>query len=100
MSSNSIELILEIPAGGGSVEEFPGEDEIPRTGFLGQQFIQIGVVVTLASVQILRTWLLARAERLKMARVTWEEVEFEAYAPKEIERITQTLKRQLGEDEG
>jgi hypothetical protein len=98
------ELVLEIPAGEGA-DAFPAAALLPRLGPLGEsvgldghEYLQLTVLVGLGSIRILRTWLLARAERLKKARVVWEGRIFEAYTPREVERLVSLLERSHGPD--
>jgi hypothetical protein len=104
---NEIELILEIPAAESSEAELPAADLLPRVGaparvagLDGQQCLQVGVLVGLGSIRVLRTWLLARAERLKKTRVLWQGQTFEGYSPREIERLIALLQEGRSEGEG
>jgi hypothetical protein len=105
--SKNVELILELPAHDSTEADFPEADELPRSGSVGrvlgldgQQVLQLGVIVSASSVQLLGTWLLARAERLRGTRVVWEGREFNGYSPEEIELIVRLLKRELDGDPG
>ncbi len=60
---DSIELILELPADENSDDGFPGKDALPHSGYEGhasglngEQFLQLGVIVTAASVEVLKVW--------------------------------------------
>lgn len=103
--SKVIELILELPTHDSTEADFPEASELTRSGSVGrvsgldgQQLLQLGVIVSASSVQLLHTWLLTRAERLKGTRVVWEGREFNGYTPEEIELIVQLLKRELDSD--
>jgi hypothetical protein len=102
----TIELILELPAGDGTEAEFPDASTLPRTGPIGhvsgldgEQVLQLAVIVSTASVRVLRTWLLARAERLKHSRVVWEGQVWEGYTAKEIDLLMRSLERRIGEED-
>jgi hypothetical protein len=102
---NEIELTLEIPAASAGPADFPEAGALPRRGEVGraegldgQQFLQLTVAVGLGSVQVLKTWLLARSERFKHSRVEWKGQTLEAYTPKEIERLVRLLETGLGEE--
>ncbi|HEV7400096.1 MAG TPA: hypothetical protein VGN84_07470 [Solirubrobacterales bacterium] len=98
-----IELVLELPDEDGAEAEFPDEGTLPRTGAIGRasgldgdRVLQLGVLVSAASVQVLRTWLITRAERLKHARVIWKGRKvFEGYSRREVELLTKALERDL-----
>lgn len=100
-----IELIVELPASDETETELP-ETEIMRrggpvatvSGLNGDQVLQVAIIVTAGSVNVLRTWLLARAERLKHTRVVWDGKEFTGYTPKEIELLIQALQRMLDDE--
>lgn len=100
-----IELILELPAEDGAEADFPIPDLLPRRGKVGRvsgldgdQVLQLAVVVTAGTVQVLRTWLLARAAQRKQQRVVWDgRIILDGYGPEEIELVVKTLDRSLGE---
>ncbi len=96
----SVELTLEVPTGeDASVPEAIASGGPRRArGLDGDHVIQLAVLVTAGSVRVLRTWLLARAERLKHTRVVWGGREFEAYTAEEVEAIARALERELGPD--
>jgi hypothetical protein len=98
-----IELIVELPPS--DETELPEAEIMPRGGPVatvwglnGDQVLQVAIIVTAGSVEVLRAWLLARAERLKHTRVVWHGREFTGYTPKEIELLMQTLHRALDDD--
>jgi hypothetical protein len=102
----TIELILELPAHDSAASDFPDEAALPRTGAVGrasgldgQQVVQLGVLVSAMSLATLRTWLLARAERLKHTRVVWNGREFHGYTAREVELLIRALQRELGDGE-
>jgi len=98
-----IELILELPDAAGAEAEFPDEGALPRTGAIGRasgldgdRVLQLGVLVSVTSVQVLRTWLITRAERLKHARVIWNGRKvLEGYTRREVELLIKALERDL-----
>ncbi len=101
--AKQIELIVELPAS--EETELPEAEIMPRNGPIatvwglnGDQVLQVAIIVTAGSVEVLRTWLLARAERLKHTRVVWHGQEFAGYTPQEIEMLIQTLSRVLDDD--
>jgi len=98
-----VELQLELPVEDAAEADFPDAGALPRTsgvgrasGLDGQQLLQLGVAVGAGSLHVLRTWLLARAERLKHTRVVWNGEVFEAYTAREVERLMRALERRVG----
>ena len=59
--------------------------------------VQVSIVVTAGTVRVLRTWLLARAGRLKKTRVVWNGREFRGYTAQEVELLLRALERELGD---
>lgn len=100
-----IELFVELPASDAAEAELPDAEALPRSGPVatvsglnGDQVLQLAIIVTTGSVGVLRTWLLARAERLKHTRVVWDNREFDGYTPREIELLMQVVNRVLSEE--
>lgn len=99
-----IELLVELPASERTEAELP--EALSRSGPVatvsglnGDQVLQLAVIVIPGSVEVLRSWLTARAERLKHTRVVWGDREFDGYTPKEIELLTRALSRVLDEEQ-
>jgi hypothetical protein len=100
-----VELILEVPAADSSELDLPDPQVLPRTepvshasGLDGAHVLQASIVVTAGTVRVLRTWLLARTERLQNTRVVWNGREFHGYTAQEVELLLRALERELGDE--
>jgi hypothetical protein len=101
-----IELIVELPASDATEADLPDARDLPRSGSVatvsglnGDQVLQVAIIVTAGTVEVLHAWMLARVERLQHTRVVWDGREFAGYTPREIELLTQALSRTL-DDQG
>jgi hypothetical protein len=98
----AIELVLVIPLADGTSDDFPLSTDVSwkgsparSKGLSGAQEIQLAVVVTLGTLQTLRTWLRYRAERLKKTKVVWHGREFRGYTAAEVETLIKAIQAQL-----
>ena len=100
-----VDLTLEIPEGDHADAAFPDPKALAWKGVVGSvagldgdRVTQLAVVVTAGSVRVLRTWLLARADRLKRTRVVWNGREFHAYSAREIALLLESLEAEVSDD--
>ena len=66
----------------------------------GETVLQALVAVTLASLPVLKAWLLARADRAKSTVVSWKGRRFVGYSAKDVAAIAKALEQSLGEGKG
>ena len=63
----------------------------------GDTVVQALVAVSVASLPVIKAWLLARADHAKSTVVSWHGRRFVGYSAKDIGRIVEALEHSLGE---
>jgi hypothetical protein len=78
-----------------------GSDPALETRALdGATIVQVLIPISLATLAVVRAWLLARLEKHKTSSVTWKGRKFVGYSADEVAEIIAALEREVGEGNG
>jgi hypothetical protein len=89
--------IADVDALNGLAVEFGSSRELLETRALdGGSVAAVVLPVTIASLSLLKAWMLARIDQKKSVKISWNGKTFQGYSAQEVSRITEALVKTLG----